>query len=109
MSGGWRPDGEIAEALDIGVATVARVRRRCVEEGLGGGSEPEGAVEPAGEGSGWGGGSSAGGDRLRRSPGGLRAVVVALARGSLGGVRDRGWRESGEGSSYAKKTTLNRG
>ncbi len=41
--------------------------------------------------------------------GGLRAVVVALARGSLGGVRDREWRESGDGSSYAKKTTLNRG
>ncbi len=34
MSGGWRTDGEIAEALGIGVATVARVRRRCVEEGL---------------------------------------------------------------------------
>ena len=34
MSGGWRTDGAIAEALGIGVATVARVRRRCVEEGL---------------------------------------------------------------------------
>ena len=31
---GGRTDGEIAEALGIGVATVARVRRRCVEEGL---------------------------------------------------------------------------
>ena len=35
MSGGWRTDGAIAEVLGIGVATtVARVRRRCVEEGL---------------------------------------------------------------------------
>ena len=33
-------------------------------------------------------------------------MVVALARGSLGGVRDRGWRESGDGSSYAKKNDL---
>ena len=67
MSGGWRTDGAIAEALGIGVATVARVRRRCVEEGL----EAE---------------CSVGGGRLRRSPGGLRVAVVALARGSLGGV-----------------------
>ncbi len=34
VSGGWRTDGEIAEALGIGVATVVRVRRRCVEEEL---------------------------------------------------------------------------
>ncbi len=33
-------------------------------------------------------------------------MVVALARGSLGGVRDRGWRESGDGSSYAQKNDL---
>ncbi len=33
-------------------------------------------------------------------------MVVALARGSLGGVRDRGWRESGDGSSYAKRNDL---
>ena len=39
-SGGWRPTGEIVEALDIGVSTVVGVRRRCVEEGLEGGSEP---------------------------------------------------------------------
>ena len=26
------PDGEIADALEVGLATVARVRRRCVEE-----------------------------------------------------------------------------
>ena len=31
---GGRLDGEIAEALDVGMSTVARVRRRCVEEGL---------------------------------------------------------------------------
>ncbi len=31
---GGRTDGEIAEALGIGVSTVVRVRRRCVEEGL---------------------------------------------------------------------------
>ena len=31
---GGRTDGAIVEALGIGVATVARVRRRCVEEGL---------------------------------------------------------------------------
>ena len=34
-SGGWRPTGEIVEALDIGVSMVVGVRRRCVEEGLG--------------------------------------------------------------------------
>ena len=91
---GGRTDSAIAPALCGG--------------GTGGGAEPEGAVEPAGEGSGWGGGSSAGGDRLWRwrSPGGICAVVAALARGSLGGVRDRGWRESGDGSSYAKKNDL---
>lgn len=32
--GGGRTDAEIAEALDIGSATVGRVRRRCVEEGV---------------------------------------------------------------------------
>ena len=91
--GHWRIDGGAsAQALCGG--------------GTGGGPEPERAVEPAGEGSGWGGGSSAGGDRLRRSRGGICAVVVALARGSLGGVRDRGWRESGDGASYAKKNDL---
>ena len=31
---GGRTDGEIAEALGIGVSTVVRVRRRYVEEGL---------------------------------------------------------------------------
>ena len=31
---GGRADGEIAEALDVGMSTVARVRRRCVEEGI---------------------------------------------------------------------------
>ncbi len=31
---GGRTDGEIAEALDVGVSTVVRARRRCVEEGL---------------------------------------------------------------------------
>ena len=32
--GGGRTDAEVADALDIGSATVARVRRRCVEEGV---------------------------------------------------------------------------
>ena len=32
--GGGRADAAIADALDIGSATVARVRRRCVEEGI---------------------------------------------------------------------------
>ena len=32
--GGGRRDREVAEALEIGTATVERVRRRCVEEGL---------------------------------------------------------------------------
>ena len=32
--GGGRTDAEVADALDIGSATVARVRRRCVEEGI---------------------------------------------------------------------------
>lgn len=32
--GGGRTDAEIADALDIGRATVERVRRRCVEEGI---------------------------------------------------------------------------
>ena len=32
--GGGRTDAEVADALDIGIATVARVRRRCVEEGV---------------------------------------------------------------------------
>ena len=32
--GGGRTDAEIADALDIGCATVERVRRRCVEEGI---------------------------------------------------------------------------
>ena len=31
---GGRTDGEIADALETGMATVARVRRRCVEEGI---------------------------------------------------------------------------
>ncbi len=33
-AGGGRTDAEVADALDIGSATVARVRRRCVEEGV---------------------------------------------------------------------------
>jgi transposase len=33
-AGGGRTDAEVADALDIGIATVARVRRRCVEEGI---------------------------------------------------------------------------
>ena len=32
--GGGRTDAEVSDALDIGSATVARVRRRCVEEGV---------------------------------------------------------------------------
>ena len=32
--GGGRTDAEVSDALDIGIATVARVRRRCVEEGV---------------------------------------------------------------------------
>ena len=32
--GGARTDAEIADALGVGSATVARVRRRCVEEGV---------------------------------------------------------------------------
>ena len=32
--GGGRTDVEVADALDVGTATVARVRRRCVEEGV---------------------------------------------------------------------------
>ena len=32
--GGGRTDAEIADALGVGSATVARVRRRCVEEGV---------------------------------------------------------------------------
>ena len=31
---GGRTDVEVAAALEIGVSTVARVRRRCVEEGI---------------------------------------------------------------------------
>lgn len=32
--GGGRTDGDIASILGVGTATVERVRRRCVEEGL---------------------------------------------------------------------------
>ena len=32
--GGGRTDAEVADALDISIATVARVRRRCVKEGI---------------------------------------------------------------------------
>ena len=84
---------------------TVRVRRRCVEEGLEEALNRKEQLNRRAKVSGWEGGSSAGGGRLRRwpSPGGICAVVAALARGLLGGVRDRGWRESGDGSSYAKK------
>jgi hypothetical protein len=36
---GW-PDAGIAKALDVGVATIERVRRRFVEEGLGSALSP---------------------------------------------------------------------
>ena len=96
-----RTDGEIAEALDVGVATVARVRRCCVEEGLEAALNwreqlnrrakmPDGETEARLVAIACGG-----------PPAGLCSMVVALARGSTGGVRDRGFRESGDGSAHA--------
>ena len=34
QAGGGMKDEEIARALKVGIATVERVRRRCVEEGI---------------------------------------------------------------------------
>ena len=43
---GWT-DERIAEALEIGVSTVARVRQRCVEQGLAAVLDPERVRRPS--------------------------------------------------------------
>ncbi len=90
---GGRTGCEIAEVLDVGVSTVARVHRRCVEERLEAAlnrKEPLNRRAKSWMGRrpklGWWRSPAA-------SPGGLCALVVALARGSVDGVRDRGFRE----------------
>ena len=100
---GGRTGCEIAEVLDAGVSTVARVRRRCVEEGLEAAlnrKEPlnrRAKVVLDGEAE----------ARLvaiacGEPPAGYaRSVVVALPRESVDGVQDRGFREPGDGSSHA--------
>ena len=55
---GGMKDEDIAWVLQIGCAPVERVRRRCVEEGLGAGLGTQGATEPEAEAVG----------RSRRSP-----------------------------------------
>ena len=41
------PDERIAEALEIGVSTVARVRQRCVEQGLAAVVDPDRVRRPS--------------------------------------------------------------
>ena len=53
QSGGAMQDREIARVLQVGTATVERVRRRCVEEGVQRGSGPEGAGPSSSEEAGW--------------------------------------------------------
>ena len=103
--GGPTRDEEIASALTVGTSTVARVRRRCVEEGL----EPalnrrrqlnwrprvlDGEAEA----------------RLLAiacgAPGGADEVDAAPAGRSAGGVRDRGRHQPRDGSRDAKKNDL---
>ena len=50
---GAMKDEEIARALQVGTATVERVRRRCVEGGSGGGPGAQAAAKPAAEEAGW--------------------------------------------------------
>ena len=46
---GPKKDAEIARSLQVGRATVERVRRRCVEEGSGAGFGTPGATESPSE------------------------------------------------------------
>ena len=99
-------DEEIASVLKVGVSTVTRVRRRCVEEGL------EAAL----------GRKKQARRRQRLLDGEAEAHLVALACGKppqgqakwtikllaqrLGGVRDRRDRRAGDGAAGAEKNAL---
>ena len=103
---GSSTDEEIASVLKVGVSTVTRVRRRCVEEGL------EAAL----------GRKKQARRRQRLLDGEAEAHLVALALwqtaagpgevddqaagATLGGVRDRRDRRAGDGAAGAEKNAL---
>ena len=84
---GVMKDGDIARSLQVGRATVERVRRRCVAEGLERGLGAQGATEPEAEAVGRSGGSPSDCPGLRRTargPGWLDAEVVGRPVGRTG-------------------------
>ena len=103
---GSATDAEIASVLKVGVSTVTRVRRRCVEEGLEAATGPQEASATATEAPGRRGASASGSPRLRQTAAGPGEVDDQAAGATLGGVRDRRDRRAGDGAAGAEKNAL---
>ena len=111
---GAMKDEDIARVLQIGRATVERVRRRCVEEGSGAGLGAQGATEPASEAAGRSRGSppriqyGAGSDclGLRRTAGGPGQLDAEVVGRPAGRMRDSGEHQHRNGAPDAQKNEL---
>ena len=87
---GAMKDEDIARVLQIGRATVERVRRRCVEEGSGAGLGAQGATEPEAEAVGRSRGSPLDCAGLRRTAGGPGELDAEVVGRPAGRMRDSG-------------------
>ena len=83
-------DEEIARALRVGNATVERVRRRCVEEGVEAALGTEAAGQPPSEEAGRSGRGPPDGPGLLPTAGGPGRLDAATAGGPAGAVGDSG-------------------
>ena len=106
QDGGAMQDQDIAGVLKVGVATVERVRRRCVEEGSGGRPGPQGATEPPAEETGRVGGGSPDSLGLLPAPCGPGRLDPATDGGSTGGTGDSGKRQHGDSAPDSEKNQL---
>ena len=89
----WR-DGQIAEAFDVGVSTIHRLRQRLVEDGLGGGPDPPTARPHEATQTRRRAGSPSRGHRVQPGAGGARVLDAAPA-GGASWSNSRWWRPSG--------------
>ena len=87
QEGGAMKDEDIARSLQVGRATVERVRRRCVE-GFGTGFGAQGATEPQAEAAGRSGGSPLDCPGLRGTAQGAGQLDAAIAGQWTGGKGD---------------------
>ena len=103
---GGPTDEEVARSLEIASATVERIRRRCVEEGIEAALGRKEQTTPPAKETGWCCGSPLDCAGLRGTAGRPGPLDAEIIGGPAGGVRDSGEHPPGDGAQDAEKNEL---